>query len=210
MPMFLLLRRIVGLTLACTLYAASAGSNFSPVNLPHGVYIELPNNWTALSDSKRTTLAAFTQAQVERLKSKEPEVELPFAASLYDDDGLVSATMNIRYYPALLLSQKDASRFTSQDVLELDESLKRTVIPGAESMGQRVLAWRGTNKLNINGLTAFVSEYRVSAVKGGPFVVRLVRVFKMEDSFTLSLSFREDNLLLEPIVARVIQTMRAR
>lgn len=208
--MFLLLRRIVGLTLAGALCAASAASNFSPIDLPHGVHIELPINWTALSDNKRTTLAAFTQAQVERLKSKEPKVETPFAANLYDDAGLVAASMNIRFYPGLLLSQSDALRFTWQEVSELDQELQRTVIPGAESLGQRVLAWRGTKKLNINGLIAFVSEYRVSAAKGGPFVVRLVRVFNVKDSFTLILSFREDNVLLEPIIDRVVRTMQVR
>ena len=203
-------RLAVGLLLAAALYAADAGSNFVPIDLPHGVRIELPSNWTAYSNSKRTTLAAFTQAQVERLNSREPEVEMPFAASLYDDDGLVSATMSIRYYPALPLSQNDAAGSTGQDLIELDEALRRTVIPGAESGGQRVLAWRGTRKATINGVTAFVSEYRVSAPKGGPFAVRLVRVYNLKNSFTLILSYREGNALLEPIVDRVVRTMQVK
>lgn len=205
-----LVRLIVGLLFAATLRAAYADSNFVPIHLPHGVRIELPNNWTAYSNSKRTTLTAFTQAQVERLGSKEPEVEMPFAASLYDDDGSVSATMNIRYYPALPLSQNDAARSTAQDLTDLDEGLKRTVIPGAESGGQRVLAWRGTRKATINGATVFVSEYRVSAPKGSPFAVRLVRVYNLKNSFTLILSYREGNVLLEPIVDRVVRTLQVK
>jgi hypothetical protein len=206
--MFLSTARLVGFNLALLVFSADAANTFVPIDLPHRVHIELPANWTALSDSKRTTLSAYTQAQVERLNSKEPDVEMPFAASLYDDAGLVAATMNIRYYPALLLSQSDASRWKAQDVIDLDQNLQKTVIPGAESSGQRVLAWRGTKRTTINGTVAFVSEYRVSAAKGGPFVVRLVRVFNMNNSFTLILSYREDNLLFEPIVDRVIRTLQ--
>ena len=208
--MSLLLRQLVGLILAVTLSAADASNNFVPIELPRGVRIELPANWTALSDSKRTTLAAATQAQVERLNAKEPEVETPFAASLYDDAGLVTASMNIRYYPALTISQSDASQSTTQDLIELDQGLQKTVIPGAEAYGQRVLAWRGTKKTSINGVIAFVSEYRVSAPKGGPFVVDLVRVYNLKRSFTLILSYRENNALLEAIIGRVIRTLQVK
>lgn len=208
--MSVLLRQMVGLILTVTLSAANAGNSFVPIELPRGVHIELPTNWTALSDNKRTTLAAYTQAQVERLNAKEPEVEMPFAANLYDDVGLVAASMNIRYYPALTISQSDAAQSTTQDLNELDQGLQKTVIPGAESGGQRVLAWRGTKKTNINGVIAFVSEYRVSASKGGPFVVELVRVYNLKKSFTLILSYRENNALLEPIVGKVIRTLQVK
>jgi hypothetical protein len=207
---FLSTARLVGFNLALLIFSADAANTFVPIELPHGVHIELPANWTALSDNKRTTLSAYTQARVERLNSKEPDVEMPFAASLYDDAGLVAATMNIRYYPALPLSQSDASRLTAQDVTGLDQNLQKTVIPGAESSGQRVLAWHGTKRATINSVVAFLSEYRVSAVKGGPFIVRLVRVFNTENSFTLILSYREDNLLLEPIIDRVIRTLQVK
>ena len=203
-------RLLIGFVLSAVLAVAEAVSNFVPIDLPRGVRIELPTNWTAYSNNKRTTLAAFVQAQVERLNSTEPEVEMPFAASLYDDDGLVIATANIRYYPTLPLSRSDAARATTQDVAELDEGLKRTVIPGAESTGQRVLAWNGTRKAVVNGVTAFISEYRVSAPRGGPFVVQLVRVYNLKNSFTLILSYREQNLLLEPIVDRVVRTLRVK
>jgi hypothetical protein len=208
--MNLFLRQVVGLILTVTLVAANAGNSFVPVELSRGVHIELPTNWTALSDSKRTTLAAYAQAQVERLNANETDVEMPFAANLYDDAGLVAASINIRYYPALTISQSDAARSTTPDVNELDIGLQKTVIPGAESGGQRVLAWRGTKKTNINGVIAFVSEYLVSAPKGGPFVVALVRVYNLKKSFTLILSYRENNALLEPIISRVIRTLQVK
>ena len=71
-----LLRQMVGLILAFTLSASNASGNFVAIELPRGVHVELPTNWTALSDSKRTTLAAATQAQVERLSAKEPEIKM--------------------------------------------------------------------------------------------------------------------------------------
>ena len=204
------LRKMVGLILMVGLSAANALSNFTPIELPRGVHIELPKNWIALSDSKRMSLAAYTQAQVERLNANEPEVEFPFAANLYDEDGFMAAGISTRYYPKFTFTQSDAAQTTAQDLNELDQGLQKTVIPGAESSGQRVLAWRGTKKINLNGVIAFVSEYRVSALHNGPFVVKLVRVFNQQKSFTLILQYSEKNLLLEPIVSRVIRTLQVK
>ena len=45
---------------------AFAVNNFVPVRLPHGVQIELPRNWEALSKNQRITLDAALQSRNER------------------------------------------------------------------------------------------------------------------------------------------------
>ncbi len=80
-----------------------------------------------------------------------------------------------------------------------------------QQLGARILSWMGTKKQSINGIVAFVTEYRQSAIREGepPFRVRLVRVLNAERSFTVSVSYREDQeFFLRKICDRVIQSIR--
>lgn len=189
---------------------ALAANNFVLIKLPHGVQLELPRNWEALSKNQRITLDSAVQSRNERAGLFYASSDLNFAANYYDDASKVAAMMNIRYYPDLDISQDDARALGQADVRELDVVLRESLIKSAKISGFSILSWNGTHKQVINGITAFVTEYKRSPVNNnGNFKVRLVRVLNGGKSFTLTVSYRENQeFLLRPICDRIIFSLR--
>ena len=188
---------------------ASASNNFVKVNLPRGVSIELPKNWVVLSKNQRITLDSFVESVLDLSGIGQEEAELPFAANYYDDKGNTIGILNIRYYPQLELTQADARAATTQDVKELDAALKENMLKSMKAFGVTATSWKGTQKTSINGITAFLTEYRRNSLKGtGEFRIRLVRVFSGNKSFTLTTSYHEAAaFLLKPITDRIINSL---
>lgn len=187
-----------------------AASNFVPIRLPHGVQIELPRNWTALSNNQKTTLDASLQARFEGTDFFNASSDLNFAANYYDDAGKSAAIVNVRYYPDMDVTQAEAQSATNADVIELDSALRDAIVKTSQTSGISVLSWDGTRKQATNGIVIFVSEYKRSQINNnGIFKVRLVRVFNAGRSFTLTVSYRENQeYLLRPICDRIISTLR--
>lgn len=188
---------------------ANATNYYVPIRLPHGVQIELPRNWEAISKKQRINLGAHSQAKAESL-GVDIHSDLNFAANYYDDKDQTAAIMNVRYYPDLEVSQADARAASASDIRELDAELRRWVDLGFSGSGMRILNWKGTKKQVINGNTVFTTEYKRSPIKNrGNFVVRLVRMFNLGKSFTLTISYREDQeYLLRTITDRIITSIR--
>ena len=80
---------------------AIAASNFKTIGLPKGVSIDLPINWQVISNNQRITLDAYVETLFEPLDS-----DLPFAANYYNDNSVVEALVNIRYYPWIEATQR--------------------------------------------------------------------------------------------------------
>lgn len=197
---------------ALLLYAgiATAGSNFLQVRLPKGVTVELPKNWTALSNNQRITLDSYVQAKRELVGAVDPVSDLNFAANYYDDQGKTAAMFNIRYYPEMTLTQAESRSVSAADTKELDDTLRAGMTETQQQFGMRIISWMGTTKQTIKGTVAFVTEYRRASIRdGAPFRVRLVRVLNASRSFTVTISYREDQeIFLRPICDRVIQSIR--
>ncbi|WP_018404652.1 COG3904 family protein [Marinobacter gelidimuriae] len=189
---------------------APASNNFVPVRLPHGVQIELPRNWEALSKNQRITLDSSVQSRNERAGLFDASSDLNFGANYYDEAGKTAAIMNVRYYPNLDVSQTEARASGPSDISELDSALRESMLEAGQIYGFSVLAWNGTVKQVINGVTAFVTEYKRSPLNNnGNFKVRLVRVFNGGKSFTMTVSYRENQeYLLRPICDRIISSLR--
>ena len=190
--------------------AAFAANNFVPIRLPHGVQIELPRNWEALSNNQRITLDSTVQSRIERAGIFDATSDLNFGANYYDEAGKTAAIMNVRYFPDSEISQADARATGQTDIRELDSAARESMVKAGQLNGFTVLAWNGTSKQVINGTTAFVTEYKRSPLKNnGNSKVRLVRVFNGSKSFTLTVSYREDqDYLLRPICDRIISSLR--
>jgi len=164
----------------------------------------------ALSNNQRITLDSYVQSIRELAGASDPASDLNFAANYYDDRGKTAAIFNIRYYPDQKVTQADSRTATATDIKELDDTLRTEIAVAMQQIGMRVLSWVGTKKQSINGTVAFVTEYRRAAIREGePFRVRLVRVLSAGRSFTVTVSYREDQeLFLRPICDRVIQSIR--
>lgn len=190
---------------------AFAKTNFVTISLPEYVTVDLPRNWVLISNNKRITLDTWVESTFDINKLPNIDSSLPFAANYYEN-GATVGIINSRYYPNMEVSQKDAKQASSNDVLELDQELRKNMIPSMKKIGITVKSWEGTEKRTINGITAFVTEYHRKSLKGsGIFRVRLVRVLAGSRSFTLTVSYLESqSLFLKNITDRIISSLTMR
>lgn len=205
-PTFFVLLSAVGVFLLFSSTEIHA-RNFLRVNLPHGVSLEVPRNWVFLSNNARVTLDTASEAMVD-LSGIDSDLQttLPFAANLYNGSRKPIAMLNVRYYPAMDVTQDDVRRVTKKDIREFDAQIKL----GQEKLGIPVQTYSGTKKRLINGMTTLVTEYtRESPFFPDTFRVRLVRVLMGGRSFTLTVSYYEGlNILLQPITDKIISTLQ--
>jgi hypothetical protein len=204
-------RYLVGIAVWIALLpVAIAANNFVPIRLPHGVQIELPRNWVVLSKNQLITLDSTAQSRMELARIFDASSDLNFGANYYDEAGKTAAIVNVRYYPDIDVSQAEARAAGAADIRELDAALRESIVKAGQINGFSVLAWNGTSKQVINGVTAFVTEYKRSPLNNnGNFKVRVVRVFNGGKSFTMTVSYRENQeYLLRPICDRIISSLR--
>ena len=199
----------VALVATGVLCAAQARSQpYVVVSLPQNVLIELPRNWVAFSNNQRITLDAAATARLANADIVDFRSELAFAANYFDDGGRTAGIANVRYYPQQIVTQADSRNASAVEVQELDLQLQQELQKGVSLSGNRLLAWFGTSKRTVNGLVTFVSEYRRSSPNGS-FQVRLVRVLDAGRSFTLTVSYREDQAyFLAPISDYITRSLR--
>lgn len=205
-------RWIILATLFLCAGISNATGNFVSVSLPKDVTVEIPKNWSVLSNNQRITLDSWVQAKRELSGNSDQSSELSFAANYYDDQGTIAAMFNIRYYPEMKATQDESRSATAADTKTLDDALQGQVVSALNQFGMRVLKWMGTTKQSINGIVAFVTEYRRTGTREGtPFRVRLVKVANASRSFTITVSYREDQEdLLRAICDRVIQSIQTK
>lgn len=209
---YLLRNSLISILLCLALItSAQAANNFVPIRLPNGVEIELPKNWEATSNNQLITLDSSLQSRLQgAILPFDASSELNFAANYYDDRRNTAGIIQIRYYPKMDISQEEARSAGQSDIQELDGEIHDAAVKAGPIGGISVLAWSGTTKQVINGATCFVTEYKRSSINNnGNFNVRLVRVFNSGKSFTLTVSYREDQeYLLRPICDRIISSLR--
>ena len=200
---------IISFVALLLLSSAQATDNFVSIKLPKGVSIELPKNWVVISKDQRITLDTMVESGLDLAGIEQENSDLPFAANYYKN-GKTVGIINNRYYSNLELTQYDAQQATNQDIKELDAALKENMVKSMSAFGMSILSWEGTKKTTINGITAFVTEYHRKALKGtGAFRVRLVRVFAGKRSFTLTVSYSENEaFFLKTITDRVISSLK--
>jgi hypothetical protein len=188
---------------------AKASGNFIPIHLQKGVSVEIPKNWVVLSNNSRITIDSYAQSKLADYFDLTSDYN--FAANYYgDNDKTASAIFNIRYYPDETITQADSNSLTIADTKVLDDAIRTGLAKASQQFGIRVLSWMGTKKQTINGIVAFVTEYSHRSTKGGAsFRVRLVRVFSANRSFTITLSYKEDQeFFLRPICDYIIMSTR--
>ena len=117
-------------------------SNFRTIGLPKGVSIDLPINWQVISNNQRITLDAYIETLFEPLDS-----DLPFAANYYNDNSVVEALVNIRYYPWIEVTQRDVLNATSEEVQYLDSELYKGILLSMKQIDGKIFPpGMGTNK----------------------------------------------------------------
>jgi hypothetical protein len=183
-----------------------AESNYKSISLPKGVSIDLPINWQVISNNQRITLDAYVETLTEPLDS-----DFPFAANYYNDNSVVEALVNIRYYPWIEVTQEDVIFATPDEVQYLDSVLNENILLSMKAVDGKILSWNGTKKEHINGIVTLVTEYRrYSGLSMTDARVRLVRVFNGNKSFTLTVSYDDtiqSSFMLKGITNRIIESL---
>lgn len=189
---------------------AQTGDTFVTVALPHGVSVEVPGNWTVLSNNQPVALDPSVPSRLDLSRVSPDSPQLPFEAHLYDEADTPIGIVSARYFPHLDISQADARAISTGELHQLDVELEKGIRRNVAQRGMSVNSWRGTTRKDLNGLRVFVSEYRrQSKALQGDVRVRLIRVFADHRSFTLTVSYWEPQAeLLEPIADRIIGSLR--
>ena len=200
---------LVGVVAFLVLTSAYASDNFVKISLPKGVSIELPKNWVVLSKDQRITIDTMAESGLDLAGIEHGNSDIPFAANYYKN-GKTAGIIQTRYYSNLDLTQNDSRQATLQDINELNATLKESTVKSMTAAGMSVLSWKGTKKNTINGIIAFVTEYRRKSIKGtGAFRVRLIRVLAGDRSFTLIVSYdEEESFFLKTITDRIISSLK--
>ena len=185
---------------------AIAASNYKTISLPKGVSIDLPINWQVISNNQRITLDAYVETLFEPLDS-----DLPFAANYYNDNSVVEALVNIRYYPWIEATQEDVIFATPEEVQSVDDELYKGMLLAMKQIDGKILSWNGTEKDRINGIAVLVTDYRrYSGITKSNARVRLVRVLNGHQSFTLTVSYHDtiqSSFMLKGITNRIIESL---
>lgn len=188
---------------------SDAKSNFVTVSLSNGVTVDLPSNWSVMSANKRITLDAWRESVIAAQKLSDIENELAFTANYYDDSGNTAGTFAIRFYPNLEITESEAIAGGMKFIKELDEGIKQNYKQGLEAGGGKLISWLGTATQTINGSTYFISKNRQMSPRGDRFRNMLVRYLNAGKSFTIIISYREDQeFYLKPICTKIISSIR--
>lgn len=194
---------------------AQAAGAYVTLDLPGRVSVEIPRNWTVLSESQKVTLDAFVQAKTEERKKAAGDdsiSRLGFAANYYDEASKVASLFNVRYIAGQTVTQKELQSYTAAEMSEVNELLRPELTAGVEMVGNKVLSWQPARLTVVDGLAAILVDYRRSSPQGGAFRVRILRVLDGPESFSVTMGYREssDKLLLEAIADRVLRTVKRR
>lgn len=200
---------VILFTLLFCMDQSNAQSNFVRISLPNGVTIDLPRNWSVMSDNRRITLDTWRESVLEAHKLSDEKSDYPFAANYYDDNGNTAGTFGIRFYPNIEVTELETIAGGATFIKHIDESVKENYKKGLEAGGGKLVVWLGTATKSINGSMYFISKNRTLSPKGDGFRGTLVRYLNAGKSFTIIISYREDQeLYLSPICDKIINSIR--
>lgn len=167
--------------------------------LPHGVSMQVPNDWLRVNDDGRAAggKAGAATPQPDTIDARGDTV---YAANRYDEKSEPIGILNAGFYPEEV-TQQEVVNSSDKDILALDSLLRARI---EKSTNGTLIGWTGTRRTMLNGLTALVSEYRRQS-SATVFRVRLVRVFDAAQSFTVAVAYREDRAdVLKPVTDSII------
>jgi hypothetical protein len=140
-------------------YRSHAGNNFVVIKLSNGVSVDIPRNWQVATRDQQITLDTVVQSQLDLSNIPQGSSDLGFVAGYFDDAG-DKAKVNVRYYPDIKITQDSIRNMSPKELVEFDNALKQSSYKGAKAAGGSILQWNGTQKKNIAGRIALVTEYR--------------------------------------------------
>jgi hypothetical protein len=188
--------------------APAAPFPYVTVRLAHGVEYHVPRTWSVFSSGEVRTLDAYAAALLDA-RSLEFGGELGFAANLFDEAGKTRALTNVRFYSDVDIRQDEVAAAGTDEIAALDAYFRSLLETSVAAGGYELLAWHGTERFTINGLTVLVSNYDRSDDVEASYTVNLVRVLDEERSFTVTISHASSRAeTFGPVVNHMIHSIR--
>lgn len=192
--------------------AHAAPAPMAVLRLNHGLVLSVPRDWQAFSGGQRMTLYSDPHTTFDDVGMRTFENDDSFVANHYVDGDQFDAHLEVHYLTDSPYSQHQSVQARTTELRALDQMLHRAMLAATRDTSMKVVQWRGTVKRNVSGLTMFVSDFvRGPLPEGGNVVVRYVRVFKLDRSFTVEISYRDDvEAQMWAVSERIIGSIRSR
>jgi hypothetical protein len=197
LPVFcLILSVLMNINVACA-------SVFVDVRINNKINVKLPKNWVIISDNGLTTLNSVIESATVTTST------VRFQANLKNDKGQPITTAQIYEWNSKL-NQRDISKWSEYEINQYDTDMHNQSQTQLAQLGGTVSNWYKTEKIQINGLSILVSKYRrLSQNPDGHFIVKVLRVYSGNNSFSFVISYHEEAPIpLNPLVEKIISTLQ--
>ena len=176
------------------------------VQLGKGVSIEVPKNWTVLSNNNKITLDAFVEAQGAKLVDSD----LNFAANSYDDNGKIQAIVNARFYPNNTATQDEAKQLYGKDLGVISDTFISNIKKYAEVGAYEFVSWDSIKFRKINDSYVLEHVHQIRDLKTNTVHVNIgLRVWNSPNSFTVTIGYdKKLEHLFKPIAEYMTMSLR--
>jgi len=180
------------------------------IKLPKGVSMEIPKDWIVASGATKFILQTLNESFLDLQNMETDKVNLEFFAAYIDKKEKVAAKVIATYKPDGEITQSEVQVITEDQVAVFDNGRKKSVEQGIISMGGELKSWGGTQKIVINGIATLITEYTYfNSGSKQTNTVRLVSVLNGKNTFSLTISYREnERKTLRPICDNIINSLK--
>jgi len=189
---------------------AQSESNFSSVNLPRGIELQIPKGWWLLGDDYnqiiQTTVEAamdlsglgFPDGQETNLIAANSMPRSTYAAVRVDSS--IPASIPVSMFSSL----------TPADMREFQSEMHKITKMMLPQHGLQLIEFKGSRIDEIAGYPALVTEYRRTGSKG-PVFVQVNQIITDSQDIRINLSYREsETALWKPVIGKIRQSITIR
>ncbi len=202
------IRILVSLIILLLIPSVQCAEKIKKITLDDNVTFDLPANWVILEGGSRASMDGAVESALKR----KAEGRTNFAANLYSQGGKVIAIVNLRFYPATKINQKDVMLFSREDISDIDQEIINEFSKVGAEAKLDFQPMPPTEKVEIGGVVVLKSKFKRKKQGTDEFTVQYsYRVLDGHDSFTLTVGYKESQEeILRPIVEKIAQSLRVK
>lgn len=193
-----------------TAHAQTNENKFVTLRFPHGITMDAPRSWRAVSADENEVVLTALQATLDLTGIKRTEKQSVTLLKANPKLQQLYAYVKLSEKTGEFMDQK-ASEITSEaELKKIDETWLADVKKMNQLTGMKIVEWKGTRKEKINGKWAIVTEYRREDREGhGPVWCQINAIHLRDRCVTLTLSFRErEEVVLKPVILRMRSSLK--
>ena len=189
---------------------AQAESNFSSVNLPRGIELQIPKGWWLLGDDynqiiQTTVEAAMDLSGIGLLDEQKTNL---IAANSMPRSTYAAVRVDSVIPASIPLSM--FSSITPADMREFQAEMHKMTQMMLPQQGLQLIEFMGSRIDKISGYPALVTEYRRTGPKGSVFV-QINQIITESQDIRINLSYRESEVALwKPVIGNIRQSITIR